>query len=74
MPDTLCNQVLHQGVQKPKCLTGASIYQVIRYTVRGKFLVCAGFQRVWGLKPESQKMANFDSTWVNRNFKQIFVF
>ena len=49
MPD-LCNQVLHQGVQKPKCLIGVSIYQVIRYVVRGKFLVCADCQRALKLK------------------------
>ena len=55
MPDTLCNQVLHQVVQKPKCLTGVSIYQVIRYVVRGKFLVCAGCQRALKLKTREQE-------------------
>ena len=59
MPDTLSIKFLHQVVQKPKCLIGASIYQVIRYTIRRKFLVCAGFQKAQGLKTR-EKMANFN--------------
>ena len=59
MRDTLSIQFLHQVVQKPKFLTGASIYQVIRDTIRRKFLVCAGCQRAQGLKTR-EKMANFN--------------
>ena len=45
----------YQEVQKLKFLTRASIYQVIRYTVRGKFLVCACCQKALKLKTRDSR-------------------